>query len=79
MKHKNPYVGNTHELPDHLPIEAQIVDIADEISYTSHDLDDGIDSRFLHPEVIHEVPLWQEAREQITEQFPMDENVPVFN
>jgi dGTPase len=33
------------ELP---PLEAQIVDLCDEIAYNNHDLDDGLESRLLH-------------------------------
>ena len=42
-------------------LEAQIVDFADEIAYTAHDVDDGLKSGMLDPEELHTVPLWREA------------------
>ena len=42
-------------------IEAQIVNVADEIAYNSHDLDDGLRAGILHPSVLAGISLWQEA------------------
>jgi dGTPase len=44
---------------DHSTLEAQIVDLADEIAYTTHDIDDGLTSGLLSPEKLMEVPLWK--------------------
>ncbi len=41
-------------------LEAQIVNLADEIAYTNHDLDDGIRSGLLDLKDLHEVALWKE-------------------
>ena len=41
-------------------LEAQVVDLADGIAYNSHDIDDGIKSGLLDPEMLCEVPLWEE-------------------
>jgi len=38
-------------------IETQVVDLADEIAYNSHDVDDGLESGLLSFEVLNEVPL----------------------
>jgi dGTPase len=46
-------------------LEAQVVDLADEIAYTNHDLDDGLRSALLGVEVLAEVRLWRETREQV--------------
>ena len=43
-------------------LEAQVADLADEIAYTNHDLDDGLRSKLLRPEDLDEVPLWRETR-----------------
>ncbi|HOK56169.1 MAG TPA: deoxyguanosinetriphosphate triphosphohydrolase [bacterium] len=41
-------------------IEAQIVNIADEIAYTCHDLDDGIKSEIITYKDVEDVELWKE-------------------
>lgn len=45
--------------PGRLPsVEAQIVNLSDEIAYTNHDLDDGLNSGLLSLRALMEVPLW---------------------
>jgi dGTPase len=45
--------------PDALPsLEAQVVNLADEIAYTAHDLDDGICSELISFRALQEAPLW---------------------
>jgi len=45
--------------PDSLPtLEAQVVDIADEIAYDTHDLDDGITSNLIDDKELEKVELW---------------------
>jgi dGTPase len=43
-------------------LEAQVADLADEIAYLSHDLDDGLRSRLLGWEQLEALALWAEAR-----------------
>jgi dGTPase len=47
-------------------LEAQVADLADEIAYTNHDLDDGLRSELLDLEQLAEVTLWREARAEVT-------------
>ncbi len=70
LKQKQGYDGMQKNLCNYLPIEAQIVDITDEISYNSHDLDDGIESGLLKEEDLMRLPLWREACERANERFP---------
>jgi len=42
-------------------LEAQVVNLADEIAYTAHDLDDGITSELISFRALHEAPLWEEC------------------
>src|SRR5690606_25387987 len=44
--------------PDAQPsLEAQVVNVADEVAYNAHDLDDGLRSGHLDAHSIHQVPL----------------------
>jgi dGTPase len=42
-------------------LEAQIVDFADEVAYTAHDVDDGLKSGMLDPDELERVALWRRA------------------
>lgn len=39
-------------------LETQVVDIADEIAYDNHDLDDGLASGLLNEEELEKLPIW---------------------
>ncbi len=45
------------ELRGHL--EAQIANVADELAYTAHDLDDGLHSGMITPQMLEGIPLWE--------------------
>lgn len=50
--------------PEEQPsLEAQIIDIADEIAYNNHDLDDGIASGLLDYEGVIQLEIWERAKE----------------
>jgi dGTPase len=46
-------------------LEAQLGDLADEIAYTNHDLDDGLRAGLLTPEGLDSVDLWRAARASV--------------
>ncbi len=57
--------------PGTLPsLEAQVVNIADEIAYTAHDLDDGITSELISFRSLHEAPLWEECFREAEAEAP---------
>jgi dGTPase len=41
-------------------IEAQIADMADELAYNAHDLDDGLQAGLIQPEQLEALGIWQE-------------------
>jgi dGTPase len=45
-------------------LEAQIVNLADEIAYTNHDLDDGLRSGLITLEQLKDIELWREHYEK---------------
>lgn len=45
-------------------LEGQLTDLADEITYSSHDLDDGLDAGLLTGDALESVPLWRRAVER---------------
>ena len=53
-----------------LSLEAQIVNIADEITYTAHDVDDAIQARILSDEeLVKHVRIWREYSNQICSEY----------
>jgi dGTPase len=59
IKHRSPYDHGI--VTEHGPsLEAQITNIADEIAYNSHDLDDGISSGVLTLKQLATVEIWRE-------------------
>ena len=64
IKHESEY-DSAYKIEDEFSInkspslEAQVVNIADEIAYNAHDLDDGLKSEYLNLEQLNEVYLWK--------------------
>jgi len=46
----------------HPSVEAQVTDAADSIAYVSHDLDDGLKSELLTPQMLEDTQIWREAK-----------------
>jgi dGTPase len=62
VKHESEYdiadASDYHpELRGHL--EAQIANVSDELAYTAHDLDDGLRSKMITPNMLEGVTLWE--------------------
>ncbi|TLM69413.1 MAG: deoxyguanosinetriphosphate triphosphohydrolase [Deltaproteobacteria bacterium] len=51
-------------------LEAQIIDLADEIAYNNHDIDDGLKAGYIDPEALHEVGLWAETMQLVSTKYP---------
>ena len=67
-KHETEY--DISHLPDiaketHASMEAQIANIADELAYNAHDLDDGLQAGLIRVEQLEELEIWRRALERI--------------
>ena len=60
----------------HQFMEAQIADVADDMTYHAHDIDDGIDAGLLHEDQLNDLEVWQLASARARSEFPSlpDEN-----
>jgi dGTPase len=77
VKHSRDYTLAQHpELAEYFldsfpPLEAQLIDLTDEIAYTTSDLDDGIDSGILSLEQVRAgVSLFRQFHDAALRQFP---------
>lgn len=46
-------------------VEAQIANVADELAYNAHDLDDGLQARLISVEQVAELALWRQVVERL--------------
>jgi dGTPase len=51
-------------------LEAQVADLADEITYYSHDLDDAIDFEILSPVQLEENEVWHQSHRAVMSRYP---------
>ena len=51
-------------------LEAQVANLADEITYYSHDLDDGLTAGLFHEKQLYnDVPVWREAADVVRQEY----------
>ena len=65
MKHQSSYDNPDITFKKSPHIEAQIVDIADEVAYTGHDLNDGLRSKIIKLKDVREMGLWKMAHAKV--------------
>jgi len=77
IKHSRDYDAKDHpELSEYVldqrpPLEAQLIDLTDEIAYNTADLDDGYESHLLLLEEIREgVPIFERFYPQVAQLYP---------
>ncbi len=85
IKHSSEYdcAGNTalQAFEPHLrpTLEAQIIDLADEIAYNNHDIDDGLKAGYIKLQDLFQVDIWQQTWARVGEKFPsLDERRQVL-
>jgi dGTPase len=67
-------------LTDRPPLEAQLIDLVDEIAYNTADLDDGFEARILNFDALRaEVPVFAAAYEDVDRRFPSGRRKLKFN
>jgi dGTPase len=78
VKHSRDYSAADHpELAEYFldqfpPLEAQLIDLADEIAYLTADLDDGLDAGILTlDQVSAGVPLFRRFHDVVVQQYPV--------
>jgi dGTPase len=67
QKHERVEVDPQQRFPS---LEAQIADLADEITYYSHDLDDAVDFAILNSDQLRENTIWKRSCESVLGRYP---------
>jgi dGTPase len=77
VKHSRSYSSEEHPelrsyfLDQQPPLEAQLIDLADEIAYLTADMDDGMEAGMLHPEMLRRhVRIFHESLLLAEREFP---------
>jgi len=66
VKHESEYdISDASDLNPELRgnLETQIANVADELAYTTHDLDDGLRSGMINPQILDGIALWEILKE----------------
>lgn len=86
IKHSRDYSVAEHpELSEYLldqrpPLEAQLIDLVDEIAYNTADLDDGYEAHLIHLDQLRvEVPIFGAAYAEIDHRYPNGKDKLKFN
>lgn len=86
IKHSRDYDPDEHpELAEYLldlrpPLEAQLIDLADEIAYNTADLDDGFEARLLSiDEILGRVRIFERFYREVDKQHPHASTKLKFN
>ena len=72
IKHRTTYDNPLSESSAMPSLEAQLVNMADEIAYKNHDIDDGLRSGILNPDVLESLKLWRLAKTKTRSDLPFE-------
>jgi dGTPase len=82
LKHEtiydNPMYPNDLFKADRGTLECQVVNVADEIAYTCHDVDDGLRSGLISYEGLEEIALWNELHDIVMARHPFIQNTDLY-
>lgn len=85
-KHSRDYsAGEFPELTEYLldqrpPLEAQLIDLVDEIAYNTADLDDGFEARLVNlDELTTEIPVFKKTFAEVEAKYPRGQRKLKFN
>jgi dGTPase len=70
QKHARSFARGEGETFSSPCLEGQLANLADEITYYSHDLDDGLDSGLITVEQFAGLDVWAESEAQVRQHFP---------
>lgn len=79
IKHQSPWDQKNIKFETSPHLEAQVVNVADEIAYTNHDIDDGLRSGLIKVEDLGEFELWKMAKNEVNEKYGSSLNKQIFN
>jgi dGTPase len=86
VKHSRDYTAAEYPalaeymLDERPPLEAQLIDLVDEIAYDTADLDDGFEAHLLHFEQLRaEVPVFEQAYAEVERRYPSGRRQLKFN
>ena len=51
-------------------LEAQLTNLADEIAYNNHDIDDGLRAKLINTDQLQQIPLFQEQYHEVIKSYP---------
>jgi dGTPase len=78
VKHESEYdISDARDFNPDLRgnLETQIANVADELAYTTHDLDDGLRSGMITPQMLDGIALWEILREMYHWQGPFLDDI----
>ena len=74
MKHQTVWDQSGKEFETFPHLEAQVVNVADEIAYTNHDIDDGLRGEFFKLDDLRTLELWKKAEAKVLNKYKIKMN-----
>jgi dGTPase len=69
IKHQSTWDQKNMEFKSFPHLEAQVVNVADEIAYTNHDIDDGLRSGCITLKELEDIELWQMGKKTVEKKY----------